>query len=104
MIALDLEQTAKIRAERMARNKIVGPLSMSYYDDKEYGRIFVAIGKDATNNWAGLWFTMDDRGRGQHVNRLPSDWSEKEAIDNVIRHARMIQQDFIDAEARRGRP
>ena len=100
---MDLEQLARIRAERMARNKVVGPLTMTYYDDEDHGRIYVAIGKDATNNWAGLWFTMADRGTGQHVNRLPSDWSEKEALDNVIRQARMIRQEFKDAAKRNAR-
>lgn len=99
--------------ERMARNVIYpgGRLHMSYYEDKEVGNIYIAIGKgdfaadqygrEATLDmktedcvlikdvWRGMWSgKADGQWWRKKINCLAGDWSLERAQQDVIRQAK----------------
>ena len=107
--ALDL---AKTRTERLARNMIYpgGKLHMSFYEDKDVGNIYIAVGKgdfacdqfgreapiDAKSEdcvlikdvWRGVWMGMlGKQGMGEKINCIAGDWTLEQVFNDAVKHA-----------------
>lgn len=98
-------QKAAEKFERTARNMVDGPLNMFRYEDRDYGTIYVAVGRKrgeveiADKNlkvksrdsqpWTGLWFVMvGDSPFGQEIRALPAHWTEREIMSDVVQQAK----------------
>jgi len=98
-------QKAQRAFERVARNRVDGPLSMFYHDDPIYGRVYVAVGRtketvEIKSNdlrttvpefrpWTGVWFIMvGESPFGQQINALPYNWGESEIMADVLEQAK----------------